>query len=395
MRDYVSNIFDVFRVKSEAILKEDVSDIDNLIATLTQFQMDFEQKVMNAAGFLINNAHYDNPKLGDKDNPMLASLARIREAIEQSISYLRTLKQDPLANEDEMGLSNTGADIPNMPDLNVPDMSGDIGSIGAGEIEESNRYYNQMNPDKVNPDEVLKLNGWNYANGEIWDDQGICSISYDKDNDCIHVTELLDPDGIEQETIADVHSVEELDNVLTQFVELDELASEMKQAFAEYVEQQRGIETDEAAELPPVASEPTIIDEWEYLVNDPEFNDNSTLLYDKGNVVVFIQKDADSENSQPYYVNALSGNENTEYQTASLDDLCKWLEVNELPVPTEDAKQALKGEVAESVSEAKEDKDCCKKLPKGMKCAKDDPSITTLAKEVEDPKVAKIEEPKK
>lgn len=151
-------------------------------------------------------------------------------------------------------------------------------------------------------------------------------------------------------------------------------------------------------EEPPVPQQPVIIDEWEYMAQDPEFLDNATLLYDKNRVVVFIQRDKDSENPQPYYANTINmDQENQEKQSASLDDICKWLEVNDLPVPTEDAKLALQGNADESINEAKEDKKDGKKckLPDGMKCVKDDPSTTTLAPAVKKPEVAKVEEPEK
>ena len=147
-------------------------------------------------------------------------------------------------------------------------------------------------------------------------------------------------------------------------------------------------EPEQDLELPST-EEPTIIDEWEFLASDPEFNGNATLLYDKNKFVVFIQKDSDKENLQPYYASTLDAQQvSQEHETADLDSLCKWLEVNELPVPTEEAKLALKG----FSSEAKEEK---VKLPDGMKLAKDNEEISTLAPKVPEPEVAKIEEPEK
>lgn len=398
MRDYVSNIFDVFRTKMESVSKNEAAiATENPAALVTELK-----KLHNDVEVLISGVDFgsvqtsvENPKLGDKANPLFSALSKIRDDIETAISYARVIGSDPMPNEDEMGLGSTGADAPVNPELEPAPV--DAGAQNTElELEESDNYYRQMNPDKVQ-DEVLKLNGWNYANGEIWDDQGVCSICYEPEKDCICVSELMDPDGIDQEVIAEICSIDELDAVLTQFVELDEIAPEMKQAFAEHVEQQRG-SVNEAVEEPPVAQKPTIIDDWEYMAADPEFNNNPTLLYDKGDFVVFIQKDLDPENKIPYYVNALDHGDNFEHEAGTIDELCKWLEVENLPVPTEDAKLAIKGSnesVNESKEEEKQPKDYCEKLPDGMKRVKDDPSITTLAKDLEDPKVAKVEEPKK
>lgn len=392
-----------FKHESDSKNESPESVIENPTALIQELRRLYDQVdvLISNAGFIPVQPAIEDPKLGDRSNPLLGSLAKIRDDIGTAISYAGVIGSDPMPNEDEMGTGNTGADAPVNPELQSAPT--DAGAQNTEvELEESDNYYRQMNPDKVQ-DEILNLNGWNYSKGEIWDDQGVCSICYDPEKDCICVSELMDPDGIDQEVIAEVNSVEELDTALTQFVELDEIASEMKQAFAEYIEQQRGtaneaVEDQSIMEEPPVAQEATIIDDWEYMAQDPEFNNNPTLLYDKGDFVVFIQRDSDPENKIPYYVNALDHGDNFEHEAGTIDELCKWLEVENLPVPTEDAKLAIKG-LNESVNESKEEekqpKDYCKKLPDGMKRVKDDPSITTLAKDLEDPKVAKVEEPKK
>lgn len=149
----------------------------------------------------------------------------------------------------------------------------------------------------------------------------------------------------------------------------------------------------------PEVPMPIIIDEWEYLASDPEFGGNPTLLYDKNSLVVFIQKDSDPESEEPYYANGLLANgENLEFVSSDLDSLCQRLSLNEFPVPTEEAKAALKGMSVESVSESeekKEEKEKLPKLPDGMKYAEDDQEISKVAPKVTEPKVANIEEPEK
>ena len=297
MRDYVSNIFDVFKTKSEAFQKaQDVSEIENLIQELTKFQMEFEQKIiMDAAGFLSVSSHRD--AIDDKVNPIPLAILRVRDSLEQAIAYCSLLKQDPLANEDEMSMNDTGADIPSMPDMSADINAGDMGGA-------------------------------------------------------------LENQDLEEQSI--------------------------EEAIGDLIEE-------------PLANakvEPTIIDEWEYLANDPEFDGNATLLYDKGGFVVFIQKDSDLENPQPYYVQTAGFENNRETQESDFEVLCKWLEINEYPVPTVEAKEAFLG-IVESVNEeakAKEEtdydktmKELCKDAPKDFKCAQDDPEIGRVAKEVDDP----------
>lgn len=387
MRDYISTIFDSFKTKSEAYRETgEVNDLNDLIDELSSFKRDFENKIMkDAAGVLTVSA--DSPvKFGDKVNPVPLSLNRINDALQQTIAYCKLLKQDPLANEDDMSL-----DLPDMPDISM-DVSLDASnSLEEQEIKESNYYYNKLHPEKG--DEILQLNGWNYSNGEIWDDKGVCSISYDQENGCINICELLDPDGVEQEIVATVHSVEELEDALVQFAELNELAPEMKEKFAEYI-QERPIQEDTIA---PEPDEVKIIDEWEYIAEDPEFEGNSTLLYDKNSFVVFIQKDSDPENPEPYYVQTAGFEVNREHQDSDFEVLCKWLQVNEYPVPTQEAKNALLG-IVESINEKAEEtaydktmKQLCKSAPKDFKCSKDDPEIARIAKEPQKPKVGKAE----
>lgn len=166
-------------------------------------------------------------------------------------------------------------------------------------------------------------------------------------------------------------------------------------------------EEDSEEDVPAV--QPTVIDEWEFLESDPEYYGNPTLLYDKGSYVVFIQKDSDPENELPYMVQTAGfGNLNKTHQDANISELCKWLEVNEYPVPTAEAcdaiDMALGSSLEESVNESddgknKSDKEATVddyvKIPDGMKRAQDNPEITKLAPRVEDPKVAKIDEPEK
>ena len=396
MKDYISCLFNSMKTKSES---EKVSEIKTkvvkpsmktkvqevkmedahsaaaaeILENLKQFKIEFDRKIMKPA-MNMEVSHTSNPiKGGDKSNPHIRAIYRLEDAILHLEDQLKLQASDPFRNNQEA----------------APE---------SAEIEESNRYYQELNPEVNAEDEILHLNGWSYANGEIWDENGTCSISYKADDDTICVYELLDTDGVDQELVGTVSSVEELDTVLTNFAELDEIPTEMKVRFSEYIEQQRPeanedtIE-DSIAEEPekdlPTTDEPTIIDEWEFLASDPEFNGNATLLYDKNKFVVFIQKDSDKENSQPYYTNTLDANQySQEFQTADLDSLCKWLEVNELPVPTEEAKLALKG----FSSEAKEKQP---KLPDGMKLAKDNEEISTLAPEVPKPEIGKIEEPEK
>lgn len=404
MQDYVSQIFSNFR-KCESAPKHEDAHTDaaqTILDNLKRIKHDFKWKVLEPAKDLQVTLDFSDHKLADKSNPHIRAIHRVMDAISDLEDQLEVQASDPFRKEEEN--DNVGADAPSMPDAE-PDPSEDIAiSDGGGDIEESaqkpedsNSYYRNMHPEKTD-DEILQLNGWNYSGNEIYDDQGVCSIVYDPDSDMIVVYELMDPDGIEQEQVATCSSVEELDDALTNFVELDEIAPEMKEAFANYIAGCRGQEVHEDAEEPPVPQQPVIIDEWEYMAQDPEFLDNATLLYDKNRVVVFIQRDKDSENPQPYYANTINmDQENQEKQSASLDDICKWLEVNDLPVPTEDAKLALQGNADESINEAKEDKKDDKKckLPDGMKCVKDDPSTTTLAPAVKKPEVAKVEEPEK
>lgn len=406
-QDYISQIWNRFKkVESVSFKSEDeqTDAINTILENLKRFKYDFEKKILEPARSLQITPDVSTHKLGDKSNPHIRAIYRVEEAISNLEDQLKMQLADPFKEEDE-----TGADAPAVSD--DMDLADDIGTTDLGgtlesaEVEESYNYYNKMHPEKNKESDVLQLNGWNYSNGEIWDEQGVCSISYDPEQDKILVNELSDPDGVDQELIATCNSVDELDDALVNFAELSELAPEMKERFAEYVEEQRHnaanedisdlLPKEDPMEAPAEDTYPTIVDDWEYLESDPEFNGNPTLLYDKGNFVVFIQKDADSSNPQPYYASTLDGDESQEHVTADLNSLCKWLEVNELPVPTEDAKFALEGAVHEA--EEKKDKkakeaDCCKKLPKGMKCVKDDPSTTTLAPAMKKPTLAKIEE---
>ena len=153
----------------------------------------------------------------------------------------------------------------------------------------------------------------------------------------------------------------------------------------------------------PEASEdpvhPEIIDGWEYLASDEEYDGNSTLLRQVDNQIVFIQKDAEPEAEIRYLaMTTQAGEDPEEYFSNSLEDLCKWLEMNELPVPTEHVKNAFSGvqEAEEKSSEyAEVMKDLNKKAPKEFKGVEEDPTISTLAEKPEDPEVAEIEEPEK
>lgn len=272
MRDYISSIFDTFKVKTESA--ESKNDIDNLISVLSDLDAEFDQKVLaGAAGFLPINptADYDNDE--DNTNPVPSAIFKIKEAIEQAIDYCNLLKQDPLATEDA--------------ELDIPEIPGDISSEISNELE--------------------------------------APVALEEDN------------------------------------------------------------------MPSDSSEVRIIDEWEYLKNDPEFDGNSTLLYDKGSFVVFIQKDSDLENPAPYYVQTAGFELNQEHQESDFETLCKWLEVNEYPVPTQEAKDVFLGivesinEKAEETSHDKAMKELCKSAPKDFKCAKDDPEIGRVAKKVDDP----------
>lgn len=428
MRDYVSQLWTSLgkmpkaesskpRARSQRSMKSESAHTDSIktvLANLEQFRRDFQEKIAKPAAGLNINTDSSFIKGGDKQNPHIRAIYRIEEAIDNLRDQLKAQLTDPFKDEDG---EDVGADAPlNGNDMAAPAPATSSDNLNTDmtlesrsrvrKVAESYKYYKSLHPDV---EELLQLNGWTYSNNEIWDDSGVCSITYEPDEDKIFVFELMDPDGVDQELVAQCDNVDELDSALTNFVELSEIAPEMKAAFAEYIEQQRSQNNEEvvmeaedfdAIDEPStdvVSTEPIIIDEWEYLAQDPEFNGNPTLLYDKGEFVVFLQKDSDPENDQPFYVNALSGQENLEHVFADIDSLCTWLGVNELPVPTDDAKLAFSGAASESVNEAedkkKNEKPKCK-LPDGMKEVKDDPAITTLAPEVEAPKVAKVEEPK-
>jgi hypothetical protein len=419
MKDYVSSLFDIIKtsskseakkvesneksVKSESdkrvlsqpkrkSMKSESAHTDAIQETLDnvlKIQEEFKLSIvlpMRASDIKVNPVSDGDLKLGDKANPHLRAVTKVEEALENLVSQLKMQLSDPLPEDDETV------------DVTIHSTEGE-------EMEESDHYYRQMHPELDGVEETIQVNGWNYKNGEIWDDQGLCSISYDKDNDCIHVAELMDPDGVDQETIANVHSVDELDDVLTQFVELDELAIEIKQAFAEYIENQRGSVNEAEDDLEDmdiegseeIAPEPIIIDDWEYLASDPEYYGNPTLLYDKGDFVVFIQKDTDPEETEPYYVQVSIGNaQPQDYQSDDIENVCMWLETMEAPVPTEDAVLAFsaepKAELEESVNEeATEEKEKIK-LPKDFKEAPNDEEIARTAKKVESPKVSDTEE---
>ena len=410
-QDYISQIWNRFKKAESVSFKsenEETDAINTILENLKRFKYDFEKKILEPAKSLQITPDVSTHKLGDKSNPHIRAIYRVEEAISNLEDQLKMQLADPFKEEEDetnMDLdSDTLDDMDPASDIDTTDLGG---TLESAEVEESYNYYNKMHPEKNKDSDVLQLNGWNYSNGEIWDEKGVCSISYDPEQDKILVNELSDPDGVDQELIATCNSVDELDDALVNFAELSDLAPEMKERFAEYIEEQRHNAANEDIsdlfpkdteiddEIPADDAYPTIIDDWEYLESDPEFNGNPTLLYDKGNFVVFIQKDADSSNLQPYYVNTLEDGESQEHTTADLNSLCKWLEVNELPVPTEDAKFALEGSIHEAEeNKDKKDKeaDCCKKLPKDMKCVKDDPSTTTLAPAMKKPTLAKIEE---
>ena len=443
MKDYVSQILDSFKSKNENVKKKESKPkseslrkslksedtrsnkqaIHEILGNLKQLRQDFEEKILIPAKNLDMNPDNSFIKGGDKSNPHLRAIYRLEEAMDFLKDQLKMQLMDPI--KDEEGRDDVGADAPlnnsELPSTSSPAPSEPQQNLEeptlesrVRKIEESYRYYQGMHPEIK--DELLQINGWTYSGNEIWDNSGICSIVYEPDEDKIFVFELLDENGVDQDLIATCDSVDELDDALTNFVELDEIAPEMKEAFAQYVENQRSHQNEAIEDLDFAANtieddvefqEPIIIDEWEYQANDPEYNGNPTLLYDKGGFVVFLQKDADPENEMPYLaMTAGFNNGDQSHQEATIDALCKWLEVNEYPVPTEDAKIAFSGESFqnpdEMIGESKEDKkdkeeqkDFVKKLPDGMKRVKDDPSTTTLAKVMDDPKVAKIEEPKK
>lgn len=144
---------------------------------------------------------------------------------------------------------------------------------------------------------------------------------------------------------------------------------------------------------------PEIIDGWEYLASDKEYDGNPTLLRQVDNQIVFIQKDTEPEAEIRYLaMTTQAGEDPEEYFSNSLEDLCKWLEMNELPVPTEHVKNAFSGvqEAEEKSSEYTEVmKDLNKKAPKEFKGVEEDLTISTLAEKPEDPEVAEIEEPEK
>lgn len=144
---------------------------------------------------------------------------------------------------------------------------------------------------------------------------------------------------------------------------------------------------------------PEIIDGWEYLVSDPEYDGNATLLRDIQDQIVFIQKDADPEAEVKYLVMATMFSEpEKEYMSNSFDEICKWLELNEFAVPTEHVKNAFMG-ISESEKLSSDYtevmKDLNKKAPKEFKGVEEDLTISTLAEKPEDPEVAEIEEPEK
>lgn len=126
--------------------------------------------------------------------------------------------------------------------------------------------------------------------------------------------------------------------------------------------------------------EEQIIDEWVFIEEDPDYNGNATLLYDKDSFVTFIQKDADTSNPKRYLAMASSSDDIesdvVEMDAATLEELCSWLEMNGFAFPTDEVKDLMKDE---------------EELNESMKLAKDDPAISTVAKEVEKAKVGSAE----
>ena len=350
--------------------------IHEILDNLVHLEHEFKHKILIPSKKLDLAADASTHKLNDKSNPHLRAVYRLEEAIRNLRDQLNAQLSDPFLDED----NETGAQAPTSEVPTIPDTGSDEPTMEARvvKVDESYVYYKGFHKDSANDNEVLCINGWNYANNEIWDDLGVCSIVYEPSEDKIFVFELMDPDGVEQECIATCTDVSELDDALTSFVELKEIAPEMKERFAEYIDSKRGTKSEEDEP----ENEPEIIDEWEFMESDPEFNGNATLLYDKGSFVSFIQKDADPENPLRYYV-AAAGIDSEESdiftEVATLEEACTWLEMNGFPVPSEEAKARM--ENPETINESSK-----------MKEVKDDQTISTVAPKVKKAKIASTKE---
>ena len=149
---------------------------------------------------------------------------------------------------------------------------------------------------------------------------------------------------------------------------------------------------------------PKVIDGWEFLAADPAYEGNATLLYDNGEYTVFVQKDAEP-NETPYLcMTQNAAGQEQQYTAADMNSICAWLESVEMPAPSEDAKAALVGYSHESSEKDKKPQqppkpldvcNCDKKLSKEFKLSKDSPEIARTAPKVKEPVVSNVDKEQK
>lgn len=416
--NYISKLFQVFESNMNLDMDNNQDPASELLSKLKSFKAQFRQEIMPAAKDLLLTSVVTPD--GDETNPHIRAIYQLDDAIANLENQLKMQTMDPLpaANMDDMMIPDDTVETLEDP-MGGSDISVDAGIIGMDPsgletfedgLVEDEMVLQQLDwSEQPSEDDTVKIirgeaeglsvyiahdADGNYAvDIACTGDSDACGFI--ESNEWAEIQGFLSDKGI---AVADEEIKELLDISILEDTSLVQSDLEDPQIM--------GVQSLEDAE------EAQMFGDWEYHAYDTQYEGASTLLYDSElRTVLIIKNDAEEESKYVVYGTSDFGAPALEYVTSNIEDVVAWLDLNDLPSPTQDALAALDGNIIdeldpevnieESVSEAKESKDAkdddkkveLPKLPEDLKYVEDDPSISTVAEKVEPAQVTDITEP--